>query len=389
MPVGSQYPTDGSKTGCVHPSGDVASTRVLSRDARHPSRPQEHHVQPPPSSCPRPLRRPPHLAGRHRRARRLDLPVPPAAPAWSAPTAPASRRCCASPPASSPPRPGSSASPARSATCPRTSPSTGQPGRRPARHRRGDPGAPRGRRRHRRRRPTSRRSATTGTSRSGSSPSSPGSGCRPTCSTAAWASCPAVRWSGSAWPGCCCGRPDVLLLDEPTNNLDASGARPAARRGRRRGRAACWWSATTAELLERMDRIGELRDGAVRWYGGGYSAYVEQVAAEQAAAEQAVVAARSDVRRQRADRVEAERVGRAAPPPGPAQRAAGPTWPRRAGLLKNGCGEARRGLPQGPRRAARVGARERLDQAESRLREDRDDPGRPARHRGAPRPASC
>ena len=66
------------------------------------------------------------------------------------------------------------------------------------------------------------------------------------------------------------------------------------------------------ELLERMDRIGELRDGQVRWYGGGFSAYAEQVRAEQEAAEQAVAAARSDVRRQKADRVEAERVARPA-----------------------------------------------------------------------------
>jgi ATPase subunit of ABC transporter with duplicated ATPase domains len=62
------------------------------------------------------------------------------------------------------------------------------------------------------------------------------------------------------------------------------------------------------ELLERVDRIGDLRDGAVRWYGGGFSSYQAQVAAEQEAAEQAATAARSDLRRQQADRVEAERV---------------------------------------------------------------------------------
>ena len=58
-----------------------------------------------------------------------------------------------------------------------------------------------------------------------------------------------------------------------------------------------------------MDRIGDLRDGAVRWYGGGYTAYADQVEPpSRTAAEQAVTTARSDLRRQRNDRVEAERV---------------------------------------------------------------------------------
>ena len=61
-------------------------------------------------------------------------------------------------------------------------------------------------------------------------------------------------------------------------------------------------------LLELMDRIGDLRDGEVSWYGGGYSAYRAQVEAEQRAAEQAVVTARADLRKQRRDRDEAERV---------------------------------------------------------------------------------
>lgn len=103
------------------------------------------------------------------------------------------------------------------------------------------------------------------------------------------------------------GRADVLLLDEPTNNLDADA------------RARLYdvvetWSPTLLvvshdrELLERVERIGELRDGQVRWYGGGYSAYAERVATEQEAAEQAATTARADLRKQKADRVDAERV---------------------------------------------------------------------------------
>lgn len=102
-------------------------------------------------------------------------------------------------------------------------------------------------------------------------------------------------------------RPDVLLLDEPTNNLDA----PARER---LYDVLGAWSRTLLvvshdrELLERVDRIGELHDGAVRWYGGGFGAYQEQVRVEQEAAEQAVTTARADLRRQKSDRVEAERV---------------------------------------------------------------------------------
>jgi ATPase subunit of ABC transporter with duplicated ATPase domains len=102
-------------------------------------------------------------------------------------------------------------------------------------------------------------------------------------------------------------RADVLLLDEPTNNLDADA------RARLYDVVDGWSRSMLVvshdrELLERMDRIGDLRGGAVRWYGGGYSAYAAQVEAEQDAARQAVSTARSDLRRQRNDRLEAERV---------------------------------------------------------------------------------
>ena len=63
-------------------------------------------------------------------------------------------------------------------------------------------------------------------------------------------------------------RPDVLLLDEPTNNLD--------RRARRRlyevveaFTGALLVVSHDRELLDRMDQIGDLRDGDVTWYGGG------------------------------------------------------------------------------------------------------------------------
>ncbi|MFE2548937.1 ABC-F family ATP-binding cassette domain-containing protein [Streptomyces sp. NPDC059355] len=93
-------------------------------------------------------------------------------------------------------------------------------------------------------------------------------------------------------------RPDVLLLDEPTNNLDL--------RARRRLYAAVEsWSGVMLlvshdrELLERVDQIADLHDGEVRWYGGNFSAYEEQLATEQDAAERMVRVAEADVQRQK------------------------------------------------------------------------------------------
>ncbi len=164
-------------------------------------------------------------------------------------------------------------------------------------------------------------------------------------------------------------RPDVLLLDEPTNNLDA------AARTRLHDVLGSWPRTLLVvshdrELLERVDRIGELRDGAVRWYGGGFSAYADQVRAEQEAAEQAVTAARSDVRRQQADRVEAERVV--------AQR-------KRQGernAVRTNMGKAARDYYKNRSEKSASSyrkvheerldsARNRLEEAEARLREDR------------------
>ncbi|MEU6058391.1 ATP-binding cassette domain-containing protein [Streptomyces sp. NPDC047097] len=93
-------------------------------------------------------------------------------------------------------------------------------------------------------------------------------------------------------------QPDVLLLDEPTNNLDLYA--------RRRLHAAVEaWSGVLVvvshdrELLELVDRIADLRDGEVAWYGGGYSDYEEAVAAEQEAATRMVRVAEADVQRQK------------------------------------------------------------------------------------------
>ncbi|GAA0898946.1 ATP-binding cassette domain-containing protein [Streptomyces asiaticus] len=94
-------------------------------------------------------------------------------------------------------------------------------------------------------------------------------------------------------------RPDVLLLDEPTNNLDLFARR------RLYDAVDSWRSGVLVvvshdrELLERVDRIAELRSGSVTWYGGGWSAYQEALATQQEAAARMLRAAEADVRRQK------------------------------------------------------------------------------------------
>ncbi|MEU8487446.1 ATP-binding cassette domain-containing protein [Streptomyces sp. NPDC048641] len=94
-------------------------------------------------------------------------------------------------------------------------------------------------------------------------------------------------------------RPDVLLLDEPTNNLDVFARR------RLYEAVDSWRSGVLVvvshdrELLERVDRIAELRSGSVNWYGGGWSAYEEALATQQEAAGRMLRAAEADVRRQK------------------------------------------------------------------------------------------
>ncbi|MEU2250070.1 ATP-binding cassette domain-containing protein [Streptomyces sp. NPDC019224] len=100
-------------------------------------------------------------------------------------------------------------------------------------------------------------------------------------------------------------RPEVLLLDEPTNNLDLYA--------RRRLYAAvdAWHGVLVVvshdrELLERVDRIADLRDSTVTFYGGNLSAYEAALAVEQEAAERMVRVAEADVQRQKRELAEAQ-----------------------------------------------------------------------------------
>ncbi|MFG1943049.1 ABC-F family ATP-binding cassette domain-containing protein [Nonomuraea sp. NPDC048826] len=100
-------------------------------------------------------------------------------------------------------------------------------------------------------------------------------------------------------------RPEVLLLDEPTNNLDLDARH-------RLYAAVRSWSGVLVvvshdrALLDLVDQVADLRDGAVRMFGGNLTAYEEALATEQEAAERMVRAAEGDVRRQRRELEEAQ-----------------------------------------------------------------------------------
>ncbi len=98
--------------------------------------------------------------------------------------------------------------------------------------------------------------------------------------------------------------PDVLLLDEPTNNLDQR-ASALAHQAITSYDGVLLIASHDRELLRRMDRIAELRDGALTFYGGNLTDYEQAVAADQEAAERGVRAAEQDLKRQRRELAEA------------------------------------------------------------------------------------
>ncbi|MGW8669880.1 ABC-F family ATP-binding cassette domain-containing protein [Streptomyces niveus] len=100
-------------------------------------------------------------------------------------------------------------------------------------------------------------------------------------------------------------RPSVLLLDEPTNNLDLYA------RGRLYEAVDAWSGVLVVvshdrELLDLVDRIADLRDGEVTWYGGNFSTYEEALAVEQEASIRMVRVAESDVQRQKRELADAQ-----------------------------------------------------------------------------------
>ncbi|QBJ96103.1 ABC-F family ATP-binding cassette domain-containing protein [Rhodococcus sp. ABRD24] len=99
--------------------------------------------------------------------------------------------------------------------------------------------------------------------------------------------------------------PNVLLLDEPTNNLDVD-SRGLLASAVQRFPGTVVVVSHDRELLETMESTAELREGALRLFGGNFTAYQEMVEAEQEAARAALRDARNDVRRQGRELVEAQ-----------------------------------------------------------------------------------
>ncbi|WP_411080336.1 ABC-F family ATP-binding cassette domain-containing protein [Streptomyces sp. cmx-18-6] len=165
-------------------------------------------------------------------------------------------------------------------------------------------------------------------------------------------------------------RPGVLLLDEPTNNLDAVA------RNRLYDAVDAWTGALLVvshdrELLDRVDRIADLRDGEVTWYGGNLSAYEEALAVEQEAAQRMVRAAESDVQRQKRELGEAHiklaRRRRYGQKMWDIKRAPKAAMAGRKRSAQESAGKHR--ILHAERLAE---ARERLDEAESAVREDEE-----------------
>ena len=93
-------------------------------------------------------------------------------------------------------------------------------------------------------------------------------------------------------------RPDILILDEPTNNLD-SVARERLYEVIETFGGTLLVVSHDRELLERVDTIAELRDGRIRAFEGGYTAYESAIAMEQEAAQRMVRVAQADKNKQK------------------------------------------------------------------------------------------
>ncbi|MEU6585777.1 ATP-binding cassette domain-containing protein [Nocardia sp. NPDC046763] len=98
--------------------------------------------------------------------------------------------------------------------------------------------------------------------------------------------------------------PDVLLLDEPTNNLDQM-ARQRLYEVVGQFPGTVLTVSHDRELLDRVDAVAELRQGEIRLFGGNFSEYERLIELEQDAARAAIREARSDVRKQARELVEA------------------------------------------------------------------------------------
>ncbi|MDR1634670.1 MAG: ATP-binding cassette domain-containing protein [Bifidobacteriaceae bacterium] len=107
------------------------------------------------------------------------------------------------------------------------------------------------------------------------------------------------------WAALARRRAPILVADEPTNNLDQR-FRANLVDGIVRHRGLVLVVSHDEDLLDRMDRIGELREGRLTWYQAPFDAFMAAKRAELAARRQALTEARAEFRREQRDRAEAQ-----------------------------------------------------------------------------------
>ncbi|MFR0639375.1 ABC-F family ATP-binding cassette domain-containing protein [Arthrobacter sp. LS16] len=180
-------------------------------------------------------------------------------------------------------------------------------------------------------------------------------------------------------------RKPVTLLDEPTNNLDGQTRQLLY------GLLRTWPGTLVVvshdlQLLEQMQHTIELHHGQLRFFGGPYSLYQEQLATEQQAALQAAKTASSALKVEKRQRAEAETKLARTKRKGRAEQLGG-NMPR---ILANSLkqkSEANAGKTRAQHEAKIDAAQQHVDQAQSRIREiehinlELPDPGLPAGRR--------
>jgi ATPase subunit of ABC transporter with duplicated ATPase domains len=163
-------------------------------------------------------------------------------------------------------------------------------------------------------------------------------------------------------------RPDVLLLDEPTNNLDLD-ARLRLYDALDEFGGTLLVVSHDRVLLDRMDRIAELRRSEISYYGGNFSAYSDSIEATQKAAEAGVRNAEQLLKREKRQMQQARE--RSARRSGTAARNV-----KNAGLPKILAGKRSRDAQESAARSDDVHAKrvcdaqQQLDQAERAVRDD-------------------
>ncbi|MET9294652.1 ribosomal protection-like ABC-F family protein [Streptomyces sp. NPDC003077] len=161
-------------------------------------------------------------------------------------------------------------------------------------------------------------------------------------------------------------RPDVLLLDEPTNNLDLD-ARHKLYDVLEDWPGCLLLVSHDRALLDRMDRIAELDRGALRLYGGNFTAYEEAVQAEQEVAEKNVRNAEQELKREKRELQQArERAER--------RMSNASRNLKNAGLPRIFAGNMKRGAQEAAGRSGQMHA-SRVSEAKARL----DEAGRAVR----------